>query len=109
MKATDLRKNARYFISDPECLRFSRMIPLTYRYYGKRLYKETNEMLHLFAASQQTDVAVYLTDREVRLYAERFSVRREREVNAAADHYNRTGRVPQRRTLKEDGNESETD
>ena len=109
MKATDLRKNARYFISDPECLRFSRMIPLIHRYYGKRPYKETNEMLHLFLVCGAEDAGIYLSDREVPLYTEKFSVRREREVNAAADHYNRTGRVPQRRTLKEDGNESETD
>ena len=100
MKATDLRKNARYFTSDPECLRFSRMIPLIYRYYGKRLYKETNEMLHLFLVCGAEDAGIYLSDREVRLYAEKFSVRREREVNAAAEHYLRTGRVPLRKTLK---------
>lgn len=77
-----LRKGRRYFVADPDHVRFGKRIPLDCRYRG---HCDSHPKNHLFTFGR--DGSYCLSDGQVTKLVEPFTKRREAEVEVEAEKY----------------------
>jgi len=83
-----LRKRSKYFVADPEDVRFGKRIPLPCRYLGRR-----EDGRHDFEIVGNCGSGYLLSDRDVAKLVEPFSKERGAEVVAEANYYNQHGKL----------------
>jgi hypothetical protein len=82
-----LRKSTRYFVANPEDVRFGKRIPLTCHYRGR------HPEGHLFTCEGDPDSGHWLSDKQVLKLVEPFTKSREAEIIAEANHYHETAKL----------------
>jgi hypothetical protein len=87
-EAMKLRKGSKYFVANPDDVRFGKRIPLICHYRG--LHPEG----HLFTFVGDFNSGYWLTDKLVAKLVEPYSEARKLEIDATANYYNEHGRLP---------------
>jgi len=82
-----LRKGSKYFVANPDDVRFGKRIPLICHYRGR------HPEGHLFTFGGDVNSGYWLSDSQVGDLVEPFTKSRETEVTAEANHYNETGKL----------------
>jgi hypothetical protein len=81
------RKGSKYFVANPDDVRFGKRIPPTCHYRGRQPEG------HLFTVKGEPYSGYLLSDSQVGDLVEPFTKSRETEVIAEANHYNETGKL----------------
>ncbi len=82
-----LRKGSKYFVANPDDVRFGKRIPLTCHYRGR------HPEGHLFTFTGDPGAGYWLSDNQILKLVELFTKSREAEIIAEANHYNETGKL----------------
>jgi hypothetical protein len=85
-----LRKGSKYFVANPDDVRFGKRIPLVCHYRGRRTEG------HLFTVAVDPCSGYWLSDRQIANLVEPWNRERLAETLAVANHYLKTGRLPRR-------------
>jgi hypothetical protein len=92
-----LRKGSKYFVADPDDVRFGKRIPLVCHYRGR------HPEGHLFSFVGAPDSGYWLSDKDIAKLVEPFSKAREAKVNAEAERYLAAGDRKAEKWLEKNG------